>query len=320
MTTATTLSVVDYTSDAGFRVWGSEFHAQLVAVGLTLTSDTGQINWTTVTRPAVNTVAGYEIWRFNDTLQATTPIFIKLEFATGTAVGSIDMWITVGNGSNGSGTLTGLTSTRVRATGNQNTPYAGITPLSSVTTYTSRFVYSATLGFFGFVWKLGANWQSYSPIASAFVFRSTDSTGAPTPTSVNLLASSGAAIAGVGTMQCLNYGTALVYPQAGDGTKFTSHVFAATTTNDGTNIRIDPVFYATPTLGIAIGLGGALLSEISVGTSVSATLVGSTPHTYIQIGCPWYSPQSAVGFFGADAASQGATMNYTVLGAVMLWE
>jgi hypothetical protein len=40
--------------------------AQIAAMGLVQTSDTGQINWVTVARPALNTIAGYEIWRFND--------------------------------------------------------------------------------------------------------------------------------------------------------------------------------------------------------------------------------------------------------------
>jgi hypothetical protein len=35
--------------------WGSGIAAQIAAMGLVQTSDTGQINWATVTRPAINT-------------------------------------------------------------------------------------------------------------------------------------------------------------------------------------------------------------------------------------------------------------------------
>lgn len=73
--------------DADFRTWGSGIAAQIAAMGLVQTSDTGQINWTTVTRPAaINTSAGYEMWRFNDALQATKPVFIRFDYGVGSAV------------------------------------------------------------------------------------------------------------------------------------------------------------------------------------------------------------------------------------------
>src|ERR1700761_4788031 len=120
MTTSTTSTVLDQTSDAGFRTWVAEVITQLVSVcGVTQTTYTGQINTSTVTRAGTtNTAAGYVILKFNDTLQATVPVFIKLEFGSGsTATTSPQMWITIGAGSNGSGTLTGITTTRV-AVGN----------------------------------------------------------------------------------------------------------------------------------------------------------------------------------------------------------
>src|SRR4051812_38221933 len=66
--------------DATFRAWGSGIAAQIAAMGLVQTSDTGQINWTTVTRPGINVLAGYEMWRFADSLQATKPVFIRLDY------------------------------------------------------------------------------------------------------------------------------------------------------------------------------------------------------------------------------------------------
>jgi hypothetical protein len=75
--------------DATFRVWGSGLAAQIAAMGLVQTSDTGQINWATVTRPAIGALAGYEMWRFNDALQATKPVFIRLDYGSPVVV-SID--------------------------------------------------------------------------------------------------------------------------------------------------------------------------------------------------------------------------------------
>ncbi len=103
-----------FTTDAEFRTWGSKIKAAITACGMTQTADTGQINWTTVTKPTTsNAAAGYEIWAFSDTLQATAPIYIKIEYgSTTTPFQTPQIWVTVGTGTNGAGTLTGTTSTR----------------------------------------------------------------------------------------------------------------------------------------------------------------------------------------------------------------
>jgi hypothetical protein len=110
---ATTTLINTVTTDAAFRTWGSAINAKLASMGLINTADTGQINWTTVLASTVtNTSQGYEIWRFNDSLQSTVPIFLKIEYGCGTAVANPSLWITVGSGSNGSGTLTGVLTPR----------------------------------------------------------------------------------------------------------------------------------------------------------------------------------------------------------------
>lgn len=101
------------TTDAEFRTWGSSLKAALAAVGLVQAADTGQIDWTTVTKPTVgNTAAGYEIWEFNDTLQATAPVFIKIEYGTAASATQPSLWVTVGTSTNGAGALGGQMSTR----------------------------------------------------------------------------------------------------------------------------------------------------------------------------------------------------------------
>lgn len=101
------------TTDAEFRAFGSTINAQLAAMGLIQTADTGQINWVTVAKPAgANGNAGYEIWRFADALQATSPIFIKLEYGTGGISTCPGIWVTVGRASSGAGALVGTTTTR----------------------------------------------------------------------------------------------------------------------------------------------------------------------------------------------------------------
>lgn len=112
MTTSSAAISVPTTTDAAFRTAGSAFSGVLSAIGLTQTSDTGQVNWSTVTKPgSINTDGGYEIWRLNDSAQSTHPIFLKVRYGVGGAVDRFRVEIDLGEGSNGSGTLTGATIT-----------------------------------------------------------------------------------------------------------------------------------------------------------------------------------------------------------------
>lgn len=106
MTTAAFSMMFDHTSNEGFRAWGSEVSSRLASLGLVQTEDTGQIDWETATRPSINQSGGYEIWRFDDTLQATAPIFIRLEYRTGSNATRPEIWVLVGTGSDGAGNLT----------------------------------------------------------------------------------------------------------------------------------------------------------------------------------------------------------------------
>lgn len=114
---ATTTLINTVTTDAAFRTWGSAYAAKFASMGLVQTSDTGQINWTTVLAAVgANASQGYEIWRFADALQATAPIFLKIEYGSGAAAANGSLWFTVGSGTNGAGTLTGVTSVRQQVT------------------------------------------------------------------------------------------------------------------------------------------------------------------------------------------------------------
>lgn len=100
------------TSDALFRAWGLAHSNALASANpsrLTQTADTGQINWTTVTKPAAQTKAGYEIWKMTDT--GLPDIYIKIEYGIGApvAASTCTIWVTIGTGTNGAGTLTGAT-------------------------------------------------------------------------------------------------------------------------------------------------------------------------------------------------------------------
>lgn len=101
-----------YASDTDFRNWASALHAQFAAMGFVQTSDSGQINLATVTLPGAGAVGGYEVWRFNDSLQSSFPVFFKIEYGIPLGANFPGIWITTGTGSNGSGTLTGQVGAR----------------------------------------------------------------------------------------------------------------------------------------------------------------------------------------------------------------
>lgn len=128
-----------YTTDAEFRSVIAAFRQAFSDQGLVRTSDTGQIDPTTVVRPGtINTAAGYEIWRFNDALQATSPIFIKLEHGVGPSSTTPSWWITVGTGTDGAGTITGVIVAREQHSTTSNNAVATGTTTSYLFSSSSR--------------------------------------------------------------------------------------------------------------------------------------------------------------------------------------
>ena len=285
MTTAATSTVVDQTTDAAFRTWVAEVITQLLAVGLTQTADTGQINTTTVTRAAGSTAAGYTIWRFNDTLQATAPIYIKLEFGSGSSNTVPAMWITVGQGSNGSGTLTGTLTTRCSCG-------SGTALSSTITSYTSRFVYNSTYGFLAVVMKIGSIGANVA-WGGFIVVRSCDSTGAATGDSVGIITNSFSAspVGFSGTQapssQFYSWVTSAVYPPALNSNTANTccfFPFLPTSTTVSGNQQVMPAFHATPAIQFSNTWGLCNMNEVAVGSTFTAQVVGSTTLTYISVG------------------------------------
>jgi hypothetical protein len=122
MATATVSQAFTNNSDANFRLWGKWISDGLAAGGWTKATDSGQINWATVTAPAGATASqGYEVWSFADTLQATAPILIKIEYGSGAVAANPSLWITVGQSSDGAGNITGNPAARKQINSNSST-------------------------------------------------------------------------------------------------------------------------------------------------------------------------------------------------------
>lgn len=292
MATVSLNTVIDHTSDAGFRAWANELMTALITtLGLTQTADTGQLAFpmTVTTRPGTNTAAGYYILRFNDTLQSTTPIFIKVELGTFASATIPGLWLTVGTGSDGAGNLTGA-GTRV-ACG------LATAPSSTVTNWQSRACYNATQGVLWIDWKQGAAVANEGTLGF-MVFRSVDNTGAPTANAIGFQGQSTTATAGNNSsspFQWYNAATTTwLGPVAASGLDFTYWCFApfnpanqsGGSTLVGTAGQVFPCFQYAPTAsvpphGVTNVHALCYTTEIAIGATVTLVILGSTSLTYI---------------------------------------
>src|SRR5262245_31346523 len=122
----------DSNSNANFRTWGSAFQAMLELGGFwqRKTSETGQIDWTTVAAPAAGVLAGFEMYQVNDSLASSFKLYMKVEFgSSGFATRGARLQITIGTSTNGSGTLFGLVSSAFNFDPGNTAANAGTTTL-----------------------------------------------------------------------------------------------------------------------------------------------------------------------------------------------
>lgn len=96
-------------SDALFRAWGSAVSTALGTV-LTRVPQTNDINWATVAAPTVaGNFAGSEVYRLNDALNSTAPLFFKFEYGSiASSATTPAIRLTIGKGADGSGAITNV--------------------------------------------------------------------------------------------------------------------------------------------------------------------------------------------------------------------
>jgi hypothetical protein len=296
MTTSAVSAVVAQTTNAQFEAWISEIITALfTTIGLTQTSDTGQINPGTVAIPAINTSAGYVIGRFNDSLQSTAPIFFKLEFGAAGATADPMMWLTVGTSSNGSGTIGngggGAVSTRVALA-------VGLAPSSTTTALTSRYCYVGTsaCGCFWMAWKYGGTVLTTltGAMAGFAILRTNDGSGNATGTGICILAPSQNASAegnstSAGFGQVISFASGALIPStpqngwesAIGGSTF---IYSQTTLLESSVSFVAPIYTIDPVVRYSAYAGSVLIADFSVGTTSSFALVGSNDLTFISAG------------------------------------
>lgn len=276
MTTLSWATPADHTSDAGFRAWGSELSAKLQAAGLVQTADTGQINWATATRPgSVNTAAGYEIYRFDDALQATAPLYIKLEYGTGNVADRPTIWVSVGTGTNGAGTLTGSVSSRNVASFFNTPGNDGV----------SRPSYLCVKdGFVGLAWKYGlCTVQSNNKAYFYFgVARTVDDAGAETGDGFYVLRRLTSTAASGGTVvESVSYADGVQASQNGYYAMVPGNVSSSAV---GADKQVYKCYGIMPRVRPIMQAAVVISAEYPVGTTFEAALVGATTRTYLSLG------------------------------------
>jgi hypothetical protein len=270
MTTATWSSSWEHSSDATFRTWGDKLSTELQNCGLVQTADTGQINWTTVTRPGTTTNAGYEVFYLNDSLHATSPIYIKLYYGTAGVADRPRIQVEVGTGSNGSGTITGTAKTAVVTCGAANS-------VGGTTSYASYVC--VVSGFVGVLHKL-----THGSHFGLCISRTVDTTGAATSLGANVTVGSSS----VQLNQNLRFtATAAAYSATNGVTQAVPNQPGATPadTGDGAgNYQVYLSWGGWPAVGPIVGWCAVRGVEFPAGTTFSVALVGSTARTYISSG------------------------------------
>lgn len=108
------LSSNSYIANSGdntaFRAYGTAIANAFANAGWVGVDTNSSVNWTTVVANGsanATQVNAFEVWRMDDALQNTTPVFVKLEYMTVPVANYPTFRLTVGAGTDGVGNLTG---------------------------------------------------------------------------------------------------------------------------------------------------------------------------------------------------------------------
>jgi len=290
MATAILNYTENMTGDARFRAFALTYSNAILALGFTRVVDAGQINFGTVLRPAVNVSAGYEMFIFQDVLQATFPIFMRVDYAIAAVATVPALWFTFGVAHDGAGGFVGVASTTQKCA-----PGTTITDTHVVTIYLSG---SGTAG------RLAVNgrWGSASTaLATNFYFsveRTHDPAGADT--------GEGLLIIGTLTTCAATGWRQHVYLPTGPGTVETTlgiMIPSVGTGASGTQVAVYPCFltkgiYLNPSLNLL----GYVHANIAALTPIVVTIYGAS-HTYLPMGATFMNLGVRVGPGGVTGSA-----------------
>lgn len=268
MATLTSSHVFDNSSLTNFKDWSMAISNALSTFGWVLTSDTGQVNWSTISTVPVSAAYVYEIWKSTDTLSTALPIVIKLEYGSnGTGATAVPLLrLTIGTASSGAGVITG---------GSTASQLIGFATAEGATTFPCFF--SGDAGEFRMYM-----WQHPTILVGMYMVieRSKDGTGADTGEYVTWFAGLNSTSSPNGFQQSILPG-GIVTIKGTQIHTITIDTASATGTFNGTTASF-PVFPLIGKVGNpALGLQTAYNADVADGSTCTvASFYGST-HTYI---------------------------------------
>ena len=222
-------------------------------------------------------------------LSSGSPVIFRLDFGGGSLTTDPQMWINVGAGTNGSGTIAG-TATTSKMT--QVACFPGGVPLSISTLYTSNYCANMTYGVVDCLEKL--NSYTVGALGGGFIlFRTSDSGGSPTGNAIVLISNSstatGSAIASsINTMQCMTWNGSgvgsTVYGLSNVYSSVNAPIFALTTTVESATAFVFPIYTVDPVIRFAAYAGNVYNADIPIGNTFSTAIIGSTPATFLNFG------------------------------------
>lgn len=242
-----------------------EYQELLAGCGLVKLDIAGSIDPATVNYPASgNTAAGFEVWRFNDTLQAVAPIFLKFEYGRGSNGGAFAIWLTVGHRVNDAGGITGELSGRFTLFN-----YADSQVLNGAG-------YSChTEGFAGVLRRPGVVNSAYGSTGAWAVCRSCDANGYPT--------SDGIYVIGYGSTRPAAQ-SARISPAPGIVSGISNAVFEmplGVSSSIGGDVPFYPVWMPLPQLVPVFGIAAYPTGMVTTVDFVDIAIVGSRVRRYI---------------------------------------
>lgn len=287
--------VCDSSTLANFKQWAQAISAFFSTAGWTQSSDTGQVNWSSIGSVPGSGAYVYEVWKPGDALAV---FYLKVEYGNTSGTNAPNVRISLGTTTNGSGTLTGFLSDVISVN-----PSA-ITPPSTTTQYECNFS-GDTSRMCVMLWRNAPAGQGQSLFA---VERSLNSSGSYTGSYVTLFAvgkQSGNVVAGYQQSISLTLGAAPASPnQTTNGNAFGlvarlyypivagSSAFAGSIPFDTCSPVIGYFDYPCTVLGMTLGV------DVAEAVTFTAAVYG-TAHTYLP---------SKVGAFSRPAIFTNNTM------------
>lgn len=253
---------LDMTNDTTFRAWTQELDGAITGCGAAHSADTGQVDLTTVTRPAgSSTSAGYKIYEL-----FSGAVYLKLEFGTySPAASAYQIWVTIGTSTDGAGDITGTAISRNGWTGTHTT-----------SNFNSYVCYDAShclvIGY-----KCGIS--STNDCFDLVIARTVDSAGSPTAEGVLICVSGRGGYLSTGSFSITS--GEVNNPNSLYASCFLPFYTSATDGGEGLgNTYVYPQFAALPHIVPTIGSVVALSSEAPVNSTFTTTVMG-TSRTFV---------------------------------------